>query len=124
MTATPAGSSGAGPSRTMPQPSILVLYNEPVLPANHPHAGSEYDISSLKNSQFQMRWWWVVAVETPCLTGDDVVIGFSKDDDSVIVIFDNVATNFRVPRQYSRDEILRTILLEGVDRMVEKFGRH
>jgi D-alanine-D-alanine ligase len=28
----------------MPQPSILVLYNEPVLPADHPHAGSEHDI--------------------------------------------------------------------------------
>lgn len=28
----------------MPKPPVLVLYNRPVLPANHPEAGSEHDI--------------------------------------------------------------------------------
>ena len=28
----------------MPKPPVLVLYNKPVLPPNHPEAGSEYDI--------------------------------------------------------------------------------
>jgi D-alanine-D-alanine ligase len=28
----------------MPPPTVLVLYNEPVLPADHPEAASEYDI--------------------------------------------------------------------------------
>jgi D-alanine-D-alanine ligase len=30
--------------QAMPKPPILVLYNKPVLPPNHPEAGSEYDI--------------------------------------------------------------------------------
>jgi D-alanine-D-alanine ligase len=29
---------------TMPKPPVLVLFNKPVLPPNHPEAGSEYDI--------------------------------------------------------------------------------
>jgi D-alanine-D-alanine ligase len=34
----------ASEPHTMPKPPILVLFNKPVLPPNHPEAGSEYDI--------------------------------------------------------------------------------
>jgi D-alanine-D-alanine ligase len=36
------------------KPSILVLYNEPVLPADHPDAGSEHDILDTVNDTFKV----------------------------------------------------------------------
>jgi D-alanine-D-alanine ligase len=35
-------------------PSILVLYNQPVLPVDHPDAGSEYDILDTVNDTFKI----------------------------------------------------------------------
>jgi hypothetical protein len=36
----------------MTAPSVLVLYNEPVLPADHPDAGSEHDILDTVNDAY------------------------------------------------------------------------
>jgi D-alanine-D-alanine ligase len=38
----------------MTAPSILVLYNEPVLPIDHPEAGSEHDIFDTVNDTFKV----------------------------------------------------------------------
>ena len=38
----------------MTTPSILVLYNQPVLPVDHPDAGSEYDILDTVNDTFKV----------------------------------------------------------------------
>lgn len=38
----------------MTAPSILVLYNQPVLPVDHPDAGSEYDILDTVNDTFKI----------------------------------------------------------------------
>lgn len=38
----------------MTTPSILVLYNEPVLPVDHPDAGSEHDILDTVNDTFKV----------------------------------------------------------------------
>ncbi|VTR94567.1 d-alanine--d-alanine ligase : D-alanine--D-alanine ligase OS=Singulisphaera acidiphila (strain ATCC BAA-1392 / DSM 18658 / VKM B-2454 / MOB10) GN=Sinac_6202 PE=4 SV=1: Dala_Dala_lig_C [Gemmata massiliana] len=38
----------------MTAPSVLILYNEPVLPADHPDAGSEHDILDTVNDTFKV----------------------------------------------------------------------
>ena len=38
----------------MTAPSILILYNEPVLPLDHPDAGSEHDVLDTVNDTFKV----------------------------------------------------------------------